>query len=293
MRHRLSILVLALAAAVTAGCRPAAPPAGPAMRILSLTPNVTEILFAMGLGDSLVGRSAYCTYPPEAQALPAVGDTTKLNLEEIVRLQPTLAFLVTRRQETVGRLEGLGIRTVPLACDHMDELFEAVRTLGRETGRPEAAEALLARIESGLAGVRARVRGLGRPKVLFAIPMTVGSARTIVAGRGTFVDELLDVAGADNAYPDTADWPMVGPQQIIALAPDVVIVNAVDDIGPADRLGAIRQAWQSLAGVPAVARGRVHILTEAHLTIPGPRIADAARLLAEAIHPDLPPEARP
>jgi iron complex transport system substrate-binding protein len=277
-----------------AGCDKGAPPAAPdakPLRILSLTPNITEVLFAMGLGDKVVGRSTYCNYPPEAAALPAVGDTMQVGLEKIIRLEPTVAFMVTRRDDVPKRLEGLGIRTVKLQSDRMDQALESIRTIGRETGRPEAAQALIDRIESDLAAVRRRVAGLPRPKVLFAFPMTVGSSRIMVAGRGTFVDELLTAAGAENAYPEKADWPTVGPQQVIAMAPDAVIINATGEDAPPDRVEAIRQAWQSLTSVPAVARGRVHILTETFLTIPGPRVGLAARLLAETIHPELHAEA--
>jgi iron complex transport system substrate-binding protein len=284
-------LVALLAAAFAAGCADAAPSVPPGaegkpLRILSLTPNVTEILFAMGLGDKVVGRSNYCTYPPEAAALPAVGDTLQLNLQEVIRLQPTVAFLITRRSEVPRRLEGLGVRTVALQSDRMDQMLEAIRTIGRETGREADAAALLARIQADLDGVRRRVAGLPRPKVLFAFPMTVGSARIMVAGRGTFVDDLLGVAGAENAYPEAADWPSIGPQQVVALAPQVVIINATGEDAPPDRAQAIRRAWDSLPSVPAVVAGRVHVLTEAYLTIPGPRIGQAARLLAETIHPD-------
>ena len=292
------VLLAGLAAIGATGCTDAAPSATPGaegkpLRILSLTPNVTEILFAMGLGDRVVGRSNYCTYPPEAASVPAVGDTLQLNLQEVIRLQPTIAFLITRRTEVPRRLEGLGVRTVPLESDRMDQMLQAIRTIGLETGRADAAQALLARLRADLEAVRGRVAGLPRAKVLFAFPMTVGSARIMVAGRGTFVDDLLGVAGAENAYPEAADWPSIGPQQVVALAPQVVIINATGEDAPPDRARAIRRAWDSLPSVPAVAAGRVHVLTEAYLTIPGPRIGQAARLLAETIHPELRREPRP
>jgi iron complex transport system substrate-binding protein len=290
--HVALLAGLASAAAIAAGCAcsaPSSPPAeeGKPPRILSLAPNVTEILFAMGLGGQVVGRSTYCTYPPEAQALPAAGDTLQINLQEVIRLRPTLALLITRREEVPRRLQGLGVRTVSLQSDRMNQMLEAIRTIGRETGREAAAQALLGRIQGDLEGVRRSVAGLPRPKVLFAFPMTVGSSRIMVAGRGTFVGDLLDVAGADNAYPETADWPTIGPQQVVALAPEVVVINATGDDAPPDRVDAIRRAWASLTSVPAVANGRIHVLTEAYLTIPGPRVGQAARLLAETIHPEL------
>ena len=290
--HLVLVAGLAWAVALAAGCAdsaPSAPPPGQGkpLRILSLTPNVTEVLFAMGLGQKVVGRSTYCTYPPEVQAVPAVGDTLQINLQEVIRLQPTVALLVTRRDEVPRRLQGLGVRTVSLQSDRMNQMLDAIRTIGRETGHEAAAQALLDRIQADLGGVRRSVAGLSRPKVLFAFPMTVGSSRIMVAGRGTFVGDLLDVAGAENAYPETADWPTVGPQQVVALAPEVVIINATGEDAPPDRAQAIRRAWASLESVPAVANGRVHILTEPYLTIPGPRVGQAARLLAETIHPDL------
>jgi iron complex transport system substrate-binding protein len=277
---------------LAAGCAasaPSAPPAGEGkpLRILSLTPNVSEILFAMGLGDKVVGRSTYCTYPPEVQAVPACGDTMQLNLEQVIRIEPTVAFIITRRDEVPRRLEGLGVRCVPLQSDRMSQMLDAVRTIGRETGHEAAAQTLLDRIQADLDGVRKSVAGLPRPKVLFAFPMTVGTSRIMVAGRGTFVGDLLDVAGAENAYPEAADWPTIGPQQVVALAPEVVIINATGEDAPPDRVAGLRRAWAGLTSVPAVAKGRVHILTEPYLTIPGPRVGLAARLLAETIHPEL------
>jgi len=284
--HAAAILI-GWAAAFAAGCADPAPPEaeGPA-RILSLTPNVTEILFAMGLGGDVVGRSTYCDYPPEARRLPAVGDTVRLNLEKVVALEPTLAFLVTKRDDVVGGLERLGVRTVALESDTMPELIASIRIIGTETGRRGAAEILIARIEADLEAVRRSVRGRPRPKVLFAFPMTVGSTTMMVAGRGSFVDELLAVAGAENAYPEAADWPAVSPERVVALGPEVVLVHAAGEGAP-DRLDAIRRAWANWPGIPAVRDGRVHVLTEPFLTIPGPRVGEAARVIAETIHPDL------
>jgi iron complex transport system substrate-binding protein len=288
-----AMLGICLAAGLAAGCGESAPPAGPApeagkpLRILSLTPNITEILFAMGLGDKVVGRSTYCNYPPEAAALPAVGDTLKMNLEKIIALHPTLAFVVTKRPDTARTLEGLGIRTVTLRSDKMEELLASIETIGRETGTPEAARALVDRLRSGLDAVRRRVAGRLRPTVLFAFPMTVGLPQMMVAGRGTFVDELLSVAGGVNAFPDAADWPTVTPQRVIALAPEIVIVNATGEDAAPDRIEAIRRAWANWTSVPAVSSGRVTILTDPYLTIPGPRVGLAAARLAEIIHPEV------
>lgn len=300
VRYHLALALAALLAA-GAGCAEVTPPELPGgpprvekhARILSLTPNVTEVLFAMGLGDDIVGRSTYCSYPPEAKAIPIVGDTLQVNQEKIIKLNPTIAFAITRREDVPRALKKLGVRCVTLNSDTLPQLYESIRMIGRETDRADAAEALIRRLETDLNAVRRRVALLKRPKVLFAFPMTIGSVQMMVAGRGTFVDGLLDAAGADNAYPDAADWPTVSPQKVIAMAPDIVIVNATGDDAAPDRIEAVRRAWANWTSVPAVRNGRVVILTESYLTINGPRVGQAAARLADVIHPPEPDAAAP
>jgi iron complex transport system substrate-binding protein len=284
-----------------APAQPAIPPAPEVSppRILSLAPNVTEILFAMGLGDHVVGRTNFCDYPPEAAAVPSVGDTLQYDQEKIIALRPTIAFVITRREDLPKALEAMGIHTVALKSDRMDQLLEAIRTIGRETGRPEAAQALLDKIDKELARVRSLVKRLPRPRTLFAFPMMIGATQMGVAGRGTFVDDLLDVAGAENAYPDKADWPEITPEQAIALAPQVVIVNATGADADEGHAKAIDHAWNQWPTIPAVASHRVYILMEPYLTIPGPRVGQAAMRLAEVLHlgdviaPPAPPASLP
>ena len=289
----LALLGLALGCSESEPASPAGGGGERPLRILSLTPNVTEILFAMGLGDKVVGRSTCCDEPPEARALPAVGDTISLDVEKIVALGPTLAFVVTRQDAPVLRFESLGIRTVALESDTMPELVETIGRIGRETGCEPEARHLLGRIRAELDAVRESVRGRPRPRTLFMFPMTVGSMQVMVAGRGTFVDDLLEVAGAVNAFPDRANWPAISPQRVIELAPEVILVHAVDAAPESDTAVAIRRAWSNWQSIPAVAAGRVHVLSEPFLTIPGPRVGRAARLLAETLHPELREEPRP
>jgi iron complex transport system substrate-binding protein len=99
----------------------------------------------MGLGGQVIGRSTYCTYPPEVQAVPAVGDTLQLNLQEVIRLKPTIALVITRREEVPRCLEGLGVRCVALQSDRMNQMLDAIRTIGRETGHEADAQNLLDR----------------------------------------------------------------------------------------------------------------------------------------------------
>jgi iron complex transport system substrate-binding protein len=295
MRYRIFILLMA--AAMAAGCPKAQPPADaegdavpagqkPPQRILSLAPNITEILFELGLQKKIVARSTFCDYPPEAKAIPSVGDTLSLDQEKILALHPNLAFVVTQREDLPRTLEGMGIHTVVIQCDRLPQLYEAISTIGRETGRETLAKKLRHQIGLDMMTAGEHVKDRPRPRTLFAFPMTLGSAQMMVAGRGSFVDDLLAVAGAENAYPDVADWPAMTPEQAIALAPEVVIINAAGDDAAPDRIEAVRRSWARWTSIPAVANGRVYILTESYLTIPGPRIGKAAIRLSQVIHPE-------
>lgn len=289
---RFGNLIVVLATLVAAGCAPSspAPPSAqgeePPQRILSLVPNVTEILFELGLGKRIVARSNFCDYPPEAQAIPPVGDTLSLNQEKILSLRPTIAFLSTRRQDLPRTLEGMGIRTVPLEFDRLTQLYASITTIGREVDRETLAKELNYDIQVKLMTVRGVVKDRPRPRTLFAFPMTLGSTQMMVAGRGTFVDDLLEAAGAENAYPDAADWPTITPERAIALAPDVVIINATGAEATPDRIEAVRKAWANWTSIPAVANKRVYVLTDNCLTIPGPRIVLAAWRISKVLHPD-------
>jgi iron complex transport system substrate-binding protein len=284
--------MVALALAVlAAGCTPPEPPPpstpdGRPPKIMSLAPNVTEILFAMDLGETVVARTNYCTWPPAAAAIPSVGDSLSLDQEKILALKPTIAFLSTRRTDVPRSLDKLSIRAVPLQFDRLDQMYESVKVIGREVGHEDDAAKLLARVQADLRVVESRVKGRPRPRVLFAFPMTVGSMQMMVAGRGTFVDDLLQTAGADNAFPDKADWPMISGERAIALAPDVIIVNATGAETAPDRVDAVRSVWRRFRSIPAVSNGCVYVLTENYLTIPGPRIGLAASRLSRVIHPD-------
>ena len=220
------------------------------------------------------------------EPVPAVGDTLHLNLEKVIAQNPTVAFAVTKRTDLPQALQRLGVRCVALESDTMAELLDAVRSIGRETGHTAEAEALVRKMQADLEAVRRRVAGRPRPSVLFAFPIMIGSPQIMVAGRGTFVDNLINAAGGRNAYPEAGDWPTVSAQRAIALAPEVVIVSAAGDDAAPDRIEAVRRAWAHWTSIPAVSSGRVHILTEPYLTIPGPRVGLAAQRLADVIHPE-------
>lgn len=243
-------------------------PAAPAARrIVSLVPSATETLFALGVGDRVVGVSTYDDYPPEATARPRVGGMMNPSFEAIVALHPDAVVGVQGPLDMglLQRLRDVGVRPLFPRVESIDEALRAIDTFGALVRRPDAAVALRARVDGELRAVRARVATVHHPRTL-----AVFSQRPmIVAGPGSWVDELLRVAGGDNVVTAGARYPTVPMEQVRAWAPEIVL-----DL-----------SWQTGGGdaLTGVAP-RVVRLDDPVFVRPGPRLGEAARRLADALH---------
>jgi len=262
---------------------------GPALRIVSLGPNITEAVFALGLGDRLVGVSGFSTYPPEARSLPQLGGYLNPNLERLLVLKPDLV-LVQYEPEKVARFcQKEGIRLVRVRMDSLDSIYEGLSVLGRTLGVPERADRLRASIQAELKGVAASVSALPRRRVFVCLGRAPDSLSGLfTAGGSSFLTEVLKVAGGDNIYADlNRSYPEISKESLVKRAPEVILeLRPGEHIG-ADRARRIKADWQALRGLPAVDAGRVYLLTQDHLLIPGPRVGAVARLLARTLHPEL------
>lgn len=245
--------------------------ARPAARIVSLIPTTTEVLFALGAGDRLVGRTTWCDYPAEALAVPAVGDGIEPNVERIVARRPDLVVLYRSSRNTLAarRLRTLGIPTAQLRTDGVEDLRRAARLLGRVTGRDGEARALLGSFDGALAqATRHRVE---RPSVL----LLAWDQPPLVIGRASFLHELVELAGGRNVFADleTASGP-VSLEAIAARDPDLIL-TATDAPSFASR-----PEWQV---VRAVRERRFLALAGSEFARPSPRLPDAVRRLARAL----------
>lgn len=264
---------------LTACARRHAAGTGVVRRIVTLGPNVTEMLFALGAGDRVVGVSRYDDYPPEALRLPRVGGLLDPSFEAIVSLRPDAVVGVQGplNRAVLDRIESLGIRTLFPRVESVADVRTAITAFGAFVGRPEAAVALNARIAAEIAVVRAGVERLQPPTVLAVF----GQRPITVAGPGSIVDELLTLANARNAVRSGPRWPALALEAVLALAPDVVL-----DLTSMERLGALAEAWSGYPSIPAVRNGRVVRLEDPMLLRPGPRIAQALAVYARAVHPE-------
>jgi iron complex transport system substrate-binding protein len=268
------------------GCAPAPRPSGsltvlddardtltlasPARRVVSLIPAATELLFAIGAGPLVIGRTKYCDFPAAARAVPDLGDGIKPSVEAIVAQQPDLVVLYNSGQNAgvAGRLRDLGIPVLRINTDALSSVPRVARMLGVLTDHERGADSLVAVFDTALAHAT-RNPSSRRPRVLLLVweqpPMTIG--------RGSFLSELLERAGGDNLFRDvTASSGVVSIEAVAARDPDLIFTTAE---GPA--AFASRPEWQV---VPAVRQRRFLRVTGSEFNRPSPRAPGAIRHLA-------------
>jgi iron complex transport system substrate-binding protein len=250
--------------------------AAPAARIVSLSPATTEILFALGLGPRVVGRTRFGDWPPAARAVAEVGNGIGPNVEAVAARRPDLVVLYASaaNRGAVDRLTALGIPSVVLKLDLASDVRRAARAIARLAGVPAAADSLIARFDSSLRAVAARAApAAGRRPRLYvdawpSPPMTVG--------RGSYLSEVIRAAGAENVFDDIgASSATVSLEAVVARDPDVVLVPTIDTLHPPDLAG--RPGWSA---VRAVREGRVLVVDANLYDRPSPRMPLAAADLA-------------
>jgi len=263
--------------------------AAPPRRIISLVPNVTEMIYAIGAGDRVVAVSSYDTYPPEVRALPKVGALIDPNVERILSLKPDLVVVYGSQDDLKGQLARAGIETFSYRHGGLDAVTETLRDLGAKLGAQAGADAVAARIRGGLDEVRRRVGGRPRPRTLLVFGRERLALRGIYAGGGGgFLHDMLTAAGGDNVFADVkTESVQASTEQIISRRPDVILeIRAVNEAFPTGDRAGERRVWSALAAVPAVKNDRVIFLFDDRIVVPGPRVAEGTRAIAEALHPD-------
>jgi iron complex transport system substrate-binding protein len=252
----------------------------PARRVVALAPSVTDVVLALGLGERLVGVTRLDDNP-EVARLPRIGGYLDPNPEVIVGLQPDLVVWVTnasaagpvRRIAELSRASPRPFPVLALQIDTLADVLETPRALGEALGARERGERLSREMSEGVERTRRRVAGQDRKRVLFV----VGREPLIVAGRGSFPDELLRLCGAENVVAGDRPWPVYPLEKAVADDPAVVVDGA-----PLEAPEGIRR----LSAIPAVRRGAVLRLENDDLIRPGPRMVRALEGLCRGLHPE-------
>ncbi|HLC41234.1 MAG TPA: cobalamin-binding protein [Methylomirabilota bacterium] len=252
----------------------------PPQRIISLVPSVTEIIFALGGEETLVGVTDFCDFPPAAKQKPKVGSMLDPSLEIIVASRPDVVVATDsgNRKETMAEIERLGIPVFIINPNNLGELMTAIAKLGELTGRKEAATPLIAGLTHRVDRVVQAVRPSPRPKVLYVL----WSEPLIVPGRDSHLSELIELAGGANVTAsDPHSYPRYSLEALITRAPEVIVL-AQHGTGKTPRSKA---RWEVL-DIPAIRNGRVHAVDGNIFHRIGPRMVDGLELLARLFHPE-------
>jgi iron complex transport system substrate-binding protein len=279
------LLLICLQACLVAALQASSPP----KRIVSLVPNVTEMVYAIGAGDRLVGVSSYDNYPAEVRSLPRVGALLDPNLERIFALKPDLVIVYGSQDDLKAQLDRAGIATFSYRHGGLAAVSSTIHELGATLGERAGADAVVARITSGIDDVRRRVAGRRRVRTLLVFGRERLALRGIyVSGGVGFLHDMLTAAGGDNVFADVnSESVQASTEQIISRQPEVILeVRAANEAFPSGDRDAERHVWNALASVPAVKNGRVILLFDDRIVVPGPRVADGTRELARVLHPD-------
>lgn len=260
----------------------------PAHRVVSLTPANTEIVFALGAGEKLVGVTTYCDYPEEAKSKEKVGSVTEIDLEALVRLAPdlVLAGSLTPR-ETVDRIAALGYPVLVLDAKSLSQVLEGIKKVALLLGKEEEGEALVASMEEVIRDVTAKVAGIpeeSRPWVFHVIwhdPLWT-------AGRNTFIHEFITLAGGRNVAGDLEGYVTFDLEELIRRDPDIITV--VSTHGGENFPYQFITSDARLQALKAVRSGKVFVVDSNIVSRPGPRVVEALQVFASITHPELFPQ---
>ncbi len=252
-------------------------------RIVALAPSITEIVYALGCQARLVGVTRYSDHPPQARELPQVGSYVQLNLEKIAALQPDLCIAVKDGNPiaVIRRMETLQIPVYAVDPRNLAAIGATVTEIGRLLGAETAATRINAAMTARIERVRARVAGIKtRPKVFFQI----GVSPIVAPGTDTFIHELIGLAGGINTTAGPVPYPRISREQILTLAPEVVIITSM---ARHETFEKVKKDWQRWTDVPAVGRGRIYLVDSNLFDRASPSLLDGLEQLVELIHPKL------
>lgn len=283
-------VVAAMIALASRGQRPATTPDpapntdGPAMRIVSLAPGITEMLFALGLGDSVVGATDYCTYPEAAKKIERIGGFASPNMEKVLSLRPTLVIGgIGARKDVLETTRASGTDVLLVTIGHFEKIFTAFLEIGEATGTLPRAQKHVAAMRAELAEIAGRYKHIPeerRPRVF----VEIWNDPLQTVGRPSFLNDVVARAGGINvAGGIDENHPRISPEKVIEWNPDVIVAASMAGGGQTAEDVAGRIGWKDIA---AVKSGR--IITDIpmdHLLRPGPRLIKGVRQLAERLYP--------
>lgn len=255
-------------------------------RIVSLSPANTEILFALGLGDRIVGVTEYCTYPEAALSKDKIGGFSTINTEKIAVLNPDLLVAADgNSEETIAHLRELGYTIITVNADTIDTTLADIRLIGKAAGVESAAEELVSSMKDDLAEIAEKTKGAEKPTILHCM----WTDPLWVSGSGTFQDEMISAAGGVNAAAAEGGWVALTMEKFLTMNPDIIVVDSGDGmgVGTDDALKNFFLKDSRMQSLSAVQNERVYVVNADIIDRGGPRIVEGVEALAEIAHPDI------
>lgn len=253
----------------------------PAKRVVAITAANVEVLYALGAGDTLVGRGEYCNYPEEALNAPAVKSGAELNVEEVLALQPDLVIMDTMAQTTeqVAALENAGLKVIITKEDGIAGVYEAIALIGKAVGKDAEADKLVADMKAAFDEIAAKAENTGKTVYFEISPLQWG---LWTAGKGTFMDEIANLCGLTNVFADVDGWASVSEEQVLQRNPDYIVTTSAyygEGPTPVEEIKG-RAGWDQ---VTAVVENHVFNADNDAITRPGPRLVEAAQALLDFV----------
>ncbi len=256
------------------------------VRIVSLAPNITEILFAMGLGEKVVAVSSDSDWPDQTATMEKVGTFWRPNTEAVIAARPDLVIALAFEQQraVVESLSRLNYPVLTLKLDKIEELPAAIQKIGLATGCGQQADELTKKIDGQLQGLKSRLHSTENVKVLWVIqpePLRV-------AGRNTFVNQLIELAGGENAVgPTIQQYPLLGTEGILRCAPQAIIQSAMTTDNLPRQQQAAEAFWSKWPDLPAVKNNKIYVVESDTVLRLGPRLPQGVELIARCLHPNV------
>ena len=254
----------------------------PPKRIVSLAPNITEILFSLGLDEEIVGVSIHCNFPEKAKSRAQVGSYISLDFEKITSLKPDLIIATGagNTRDMVDRLEKLGFKTYTIFPKNFDDILQSIGHIGQVVNRDTKARVIIEGMRKRKQRVVELTQGLSRPKVFIQI----GDAPMVTVGKGSFADDLIRIAGGENIAGNEKElYPRFGMEEILKRSPEVIVISSMNPKGDYQK---VLHEWTRWKTIPAVKNGRIHLIDSDLLDRPSPRIIDGLEEVARVLHPE-------
>jgi len=252
-------------------------------RVISLAPNITEIIFALNRENLLKGVTLHCDFPAEAKKLPRVGAYVGLDLEKIVSLKPDLCIAIKdgNPKSVIDRLESFRIPVYAVDPRNLDSVMETIVSIGGLLGAGDRADTLVKNMQTRISDVRKLVAtASSRPGVFFQI----GTAPVVSVGTKTYIHELITLAGGVNVTAGDTPYPRFGKEQLMALSPDIVIITSMTR---EDAFEKVFEQWNKWPQIKAVRDRRIYKADSDLFDRPSPRLVDGLEVLVKLIHPEL------